>query len=966
MLHATFSDGQMNSLKAQSQIGVGHQWLSGQGIVIAAALVGVFWIQTLIIKAIELVHISGSFNFVSFLQITAQDTAVASGLFLVFAILFSIRIKVLAFIVKAFCYLLMLVLMILLAGSHGYYMATGSHLSAFTVGVWLEDLATVSKIAASEAGSWKIPLLILQVVLVGSLVVTFHVSPLRHKLKRLGQVKISSFLVALAVSVALFIVAAFVPPPSGAARDINRSVPTTIVSEFVGDLFGEAEVELLMDSYSAQSVLKLKASPDGPRPNIVIILYESLNWKSSDVYVPGRNTTPFLAKLAEKSLVVENHYTIVPHTSKAIVASLCGFPPYPGVERIESMPGILPKQCIAHMLSDLGYQTAFFQPAVNFENRSQLVKNMGFETFRGLTDMPLEGFEQTSYFGREDLIMLEPTLDWAQAQKDAPFFLTVLTLASHHNYVTPQSFGRIDYPDEDPDQRNYLNAIRYLDHFVEELYKGFEARGLLDNTVFFIVGDHGEAFAEHGRRQHDLIMWEEGIRCASLIHSPTYFPEPGRITGTRSHLDILPTIADLLEVELVEGEFEGTSMLGPVPKDRKLFFSCWFNKQCMAVRDGPIKTIYHFNQQPMEVYDNSTDELDERDLAGKDEYGSEFLYAKKEEMLDWRLQTLARYRAWENAISAGKILEEKPEVGRKLEARFGDAIELVGFDVKPERARPGQDLAVRYVFHSLKKTSRDIAFFVHVIKPDGILNADHVPVGGSHPVPNWRPGQYIIDEHDIHIPANWPGGPAKIGIGFWDKKTGKRLAVSGDKLEVRDNRLVIATIPVVGAGARVGLDADAIRSKVAKWIRTEVPPFDQPGGATFGGMIELTGVTLKRTDVKQAGTAEMEYVFKALADIPKGVSLRVSLVEDNGEVIVADHDPINGLLPPDLWRVGEYVIDQHLIHIDKGDCKPGTYSVWLGFQKGREWLAATGDGRIDELGRVYLGEIIIRPRTELQ
>jgi len=132
-------------------------------------------------------------------------------------------------------------------------------------------------------------------------------------------------------------------------------------------------------------------------------------------------------------------------------------------------------------------------------------------------------------------------------------------------------------------------------------------------------------------------------------------------------------------------------------------------------------------------------------------------------------------------------------------------------------------------------------------------------------------------------------------------------------------------------------------------------------------MIELTGVTLKRTDVKQAGTAEMEYVFKALADIPKGVSLRVSLVEDNGEVIVADHDPINGLLPPDLWRVGEYVIDQHLIHIDKGDCKPGTYSVWLGFQKGREWLAATGDGRIDELGRrVYLGEIIIRPRTELQ
>ena len=74
-----------------------------------------------------------------------------------------------------------------------------------------------------------------------------------------------------------------------------------------------------------------------------------------------------------------------------------------------------------------------------------------------------------------------------------------------------------------------------------------------------------------------------------LIHSPTYFPEPGRITGTRSHLDILPTIADLLEVELVEGEFEGTSMLGPVPKDRKLFFRAGLTNSAWLCVMGPSR-----------------------------------------------------------------------------------------------------------------------------------------------------------------------------------------------------------------------------------------------------------------------------------------------------------------------------------------------------------------------------------------
>jgi arylsulfatase A-like enzyme len=60
-----------------------------------------------------------------------------------------------------------------------------------------------------------------------------------------------------------------------------------------------------------------------------------------------------------------------------------------------------------------------------------------------------------------------------------------------------------------------------------------------------ILGDHGEGFGEHGLKQHDNTIYDEGLHIPFLIHDPRR-PESRRIEAPVTELDVLPTMADLL------------------------------------------------------------------------------------------------------------------------------------------------------------------------------------------------------------------------------------------------------------------------------------------------------------------------------------------------------------------------------------------------------------------------------------
>ncbi len=126
-----------------------------------------------------------------------------------------------------------------------------------------------------------------------------------------------------------------------------------------------------------------------------------------------------------------------------------------------------------------------------------------------------------------------------------------------------------------------------------------------------------------------------------IVHDPKRFEDGARVEAPVSHLDVLPTVADLLGYEIEGGAYQGSSLLRPLPEDRLLHFSCYAAEQCLASIQGNEKYIYNFDKQPDELYDLSEDPLERRNLAGARQ---EDVQKRRSELLEWRSMINATYR----------------------------------------------------------------------------------------------------------------------------------------------------------------------------------------------------------------------------------------------------------------------------------------------------------------------------------
>lgn len=381
--------------------------------------------------------------------------------------------------------------------------------------------------------------------------------------------------------------------------------------------------------------------------NVVLILLESTRSGATTPYNEELGTTPFMDELTKQSLVVEQARAVVTHSTNAYVATNCGVePPLDrwGTLTLGTRSDSIPSTCLAELLKEQGYDTAWFTSSTStFERQPEIVQNMGYEEYYPVEGMDKEGFEQANYFGYEDDVMLEPSKEWLTEQKGSgkPFLATYATITPHHEYQAPQErYGRKDFAENDVTNR-YLNAVRYQDMFLKNLFDQYKELGLYEDTVFVILGDHGQAFGEHGRFQHDNVPYEEGLKVPMLVHDPRRFQDGARVEDPVDQLDVLPTAADLLGYEIEGGEYGGRSFLDPLPEDRVFMSSCWNESGCMTRIEGTEKYIYHFDNKPEEVFDLSADPGESRNLAG--EYSSEELEKRRRELLEWRAKVNSMY-----------------------------------------------------------------------------------------------------------------------------------------------------------------------------------------------------------------------------------------------------------------------------------------------------------------------------------
>jgi lipoteichoic acid synthase len=530
-----------------------------------------------------------------------------------------------------------ILVVVLTTSAHVFFDKTGSMLGLSFV---LASLATFGEIQGAIGSEVKlvhwlvIPIAVLYGTVGPAVVTRLATNRWRVPFRNVGRPWIA--LLAVCLAAFTFFSLSLLPSATGAGNAFSRdALANMIVSELA-----TPEVEVKHAAEPLPTETELVRTAQTKERNVVIVILESTRAQSTTPYNEDLDTTPFLAELARESLVFERAYTVVPHTSKALVASLCGVPPPLDTARTESEPGIIPARCIADLLKERGYRTVFFQSATkDFERRPQLVDNLGYEDFFATEDMSKFGFEATNYFGYEDNIMLEPSRKWLEKNGDEPFLATYLTATGHHQYVVPDRYGKKRFV-EDEELNRYLNTMRYQDFFVRNLVDQYKDLGLYEDTTFIIFGDHGEGFDEHGLKQHDNTIYNEGLHIPLIIHQPGRWEDGRWIEPAVNELDILPTVADLLGYRIGGGTYPGASMLTP-PENRTLRASCYHVHTCLASITNDKKYIYHYGNQAEEYFDLARDPHERHNIIER--LSEEKIEALRKDLLTWEGRIEASY-----------------------------------------------------------------------------------------------------------------------------------------------------------------------------------------------------------------------------------------------------------------------------------------------------------------------------------
>jgi hypothetical protein len=125
-----------------------------------------------------------------------------------------------------------------------------------------------------------------------------------------------------------------------------------------------------------------------------------------------------------------------------------------------------------------------------------------------------------------------------------------------------------------------------------------------------------------------------------------------------------------------------------------------------------------------------------------------------------------------------------PSVEVPVGAAFGDAIELVGYDLQPPdaRLRPGDEVAANLVWRALDSVDDDYMVTVQLLGPDGQVHGqkDAVPAGGDAPTSTWSPGEVLSDPYRFTVASDAPPGEYQLIAAMYMVETGERLLVQED------------------------------------------------------------------------------------------------------------------------------------------------------------------------------------------
>jgi len=290
-------------------------------------------------------------------------------------------------------------------------------------------------------------------------------------------------------------------------------------------------------------LVSVKSMQPSKKPNIILLICDAMRPDRLSLNGYSRETTPFLESMSQN-----NSFKNFPDARSNCSTSFCGILSIlSGTDIFELSHANLKIQDI---LSELDYQNHFIlsgshndwyqlKRAYSFHSELQTYHDGSMNETRTVNDDQalLDELEQLNF-------------DEAQAQ----FFY--FHLMSPHLLGTRKSEFRKYLPDEpfnplSPDSivynNNYDNGILQTDFFLGQLYETLDKKGLLDEYIFVVTSDHGEALGERNRFGHGGYVYEENLKIPLVMWSSDSLGLNDQIPV--SHTDIAHFLLDQLGLE---------------------------------------------------------------------------------------------------------------------------------------------------------------------------------------------------------------------------------------------------------------------------------------------------------------------------------------------------------------------------------------------------------------------------------
>jgi arylsulfatase A-like enzyme len=427
---------------------------------------------------------------------------------------------------------------------------------------------------------------------------------------------------AATVLAAAFVIFAFARSegvPHYAANPLVEIVATAIrgdTSNLLRDRDSIAPEELPPPTHSQAMLPDAMA---GGRKNIVLIVLESVGAN----HVPGTGSPeayawmPNVARYRDRTLAFPNFYTHAAHSTKALFSLLTGRAPTftfdPETYAYQQASFVT----LSGRLKQLGYRTAFFMSGdFAFQSVDRFLANRGFDQ---LSDKETIGCTGAVYQGStitwpnldsiDDQCTARALVKWIAQPADQPFFAIFWTGNTHWPYFS-QEAPRPGQFSQDPVHNRYLAALRATDLAVGYLLDELSRREMLDDTIVMIVGDHGQAFKEHGYSIHGSTLYEEEVRIPLLMIGSGLDGSNQALGGLS---DIPPTVLHIVGTG-PEPSWSGRSLFEPRRPRRVMFFVA---NSAMAVgfREENRKYIYNLTRGRPYVFNLTGDPGESRNIA---------------------------------------------------------------------------------------------------------------------------------------------------------------------------------------------------------------------------------------------------------------------------------------------------------------------------------------------------------------